>query len=80
MTQNVKSLDDLILGVKQILSEDRCSFSDEEKVLLDECVFNLQLMKKTKDDSGKPNLGLFAESMEFLIKVMTIADHLKDFF
>jgi hypothetical protein len=36
MNKHVKSLDALETGIKQLLSEDRCSFSDEEKVLLNE--------------------------------------------
>lgn len=75
----VKSLDDLVKGIKQLLLESRCSFSDEEKVLLNGCLFALQKFKSSRD-SGSPNLYLAVDAMEILVKVFIISDHLKNIF
>ena len=74
MIRNVKSLDDLEKGIKQLLLESRCSFSDEEKVLLNDCVFALQQTKKSS------NLDLIVKVFEILSKVFIASDHLKDIF
>ena len=74
MIRNVKSLDDLEKGIKQLLLESRCSFSDEEKVLLNDCVIALQQTKKSS------NLDLIVKVFEILSKVFIASDHLKDIF
>lgn len=80
MTRNeVKSLDDLARGIKQLLLESRCSFSDEEKVLLNGCIFALQKFKSSKNP-GSPNFYFALEAMEILVKVFIISDHLKNIF
>jgi len=43
---NYQYVDDLILGMKTILSEKRCSFSDEEKVHLANAIRYLEDSKK----------------------------------
>lgn len=45
MNKKVKSLDDLETGIKHLLMENRCSFSDEEKILLNECLLVVQKAK-----------------------------------
>jgi hypothetical protein len=74
MIRNVKSLDDLEKGIKQLLLESRCSFSDEEKVLLNDCVVALQQTKKSS------NLDLIVKVVEILTKLFIASDHLKDIF
>ncbi len=76
----VKSLDGLILGIKQLLLESRCSFSDEERVLLNGCFFALQEFKNSNENSGNPNLSFAIEAMEILVKVFIITDHFKSIF
>lgn len=43
--KNGKSLDDLEIGVKHLLLENRYSLSDEDKVLLNECLEVIQVAK-----------------------------------
>lgn len=74
MIRNVKSLGDLEKGIKQLLLESRCSFSDEEKVLLNDCVFELQQTKKSS------NLDLTVKVVEILTKLFIASDHLKGIF
>lgn len=77
MTKNVKSLDALIAGIKQLLLENRCSFSDEEKTLLNACIQKLQQIKEKQEQTGRPDLGDVAEVLGFLIKLMAVSEHLK---
>lgn len=74
MKKNVKSLDDLETGIKQLLLEDRCSFSDEEILLLNDCILALQRAKKNID------VGLIVKVIENLSKLFIAGDHLKDIF
>jgi hypothetical protein len=74
MIKNVRSLDDLEKGIKQLLLESRCSFSDEEKVLLNDCIVALQQTKKSN------NLSLIIKVVEILSKLFTTNDYLKDIF
>lgn len=80
MTKHVKSLDDLLVGVKHLLSENRCSFSDEEKVLLQECLGYLQQAKKISVQTGSPDIGLITRAIEILLQLFLVAEHLKDLF
>ncbi len=78
MTKHVKSLDDLVQGIKQLLSENRCSFSDEEKVLLNDCILKFQQSKEETMQIGKPDYGSIAQALEILIKLMIVSEHLKN--
>lgn len=42
----IKSLGDLEKGIKQLLRENRYPFSDEDKVLLNQCLSEIQKAKK----------------------------------
>ena len=74
MKKNVKSLDDLEKGIKHLLLESRCSFSDEEKVLLNDCIAALKEAKKSID------VGLVVKVFEILSKLFIAGDHFNDFF
>jgi hypothetical protein len=74
MIKNVKSLGDLETGVKHLLRENRCSFSDEEKVLLNECLVVIQEAKRNQ------NLGHVVKIFEILSRLFIASDHLKDIF
>jgi hypothetical protein len=80
MKKNVESLDALITGIKQLLLESRCSFSDEEKSLLDNCILALEKAKERTKNSGYPDLGLIAKAVELLTKLFIAGEHLKDIF
>ena len=74
MIKNVKSLGDLETGIKHLLLENRCSFSDEEKVLLNECLEVIQEAKRNQ------NVGLVVKILEILSRLFIASDHLKDIF
>lgn len=78
--KKVKSLDDLIKGIKQLLSESRCSFSDEDVVLLNDAVQALEQVKKVVVKSGEPDLSLIAEATKILLRLFTLGDQIKDLF
>ena len=80
--KKVKSLDDLIKGIKQLLSESRCSFSDEDLVLLNDndAVQTLERAKKVVVESGKPDLSLIAEATKILLRLFTLGGQIKDLF
>ena len=78
--KKVKSLDDLIEGIKQLLSESRCSFSDEDVVLLNDAVQALEQAKKVVVKSEEPDLSLIAEATKILLRLFTLGDQIKDLF
>jgi hypothetical protein len=74
MYKKVKSLDDLETGIKHLLLENRCSFSDEEVVLLNECLVVIQNAK------SKQNVGLAIKVFEILSRLFIASHHFKDTF
>lgn len=77
-THNLKNNDDLIQGIRIILSNYRCSFSDEEQVLLNDCINALEKSKSETDP-----VVTFQESVKVvgtIIRVFSIIDHFKDLF
>lgn len=74
MNKKVKSLGDLKTGIKHLLLENRCSFSDEEKVLLNECLMVIQKAKSNQ------NVGLVVKVFEILSRLFIASDHFKDIF
>ncbi len=72
---NYQYVDDLILGMKTILSEKRCSFSDEEKVLLANAIKYLEDSKK--DGEVKPiDWSIVFRGINLLTRVFS---HFEDF-
>ena len=78
MTKEVESLDALVTGIKQLLLESRCSFSDEDKDLLNKCILALEKAKKIIKKSGMPDLELIAKAIELFTKLFIAGEHLKD--
>ena len=74
MLKKVKSLGDLETGIKQLLLENRCSFTDQEKVLLNECLLVIQEAKRFQ------NIAHVVKILEILSKLFITSNHLKDFF
>jgi hypothetical protein len=74
MLTNVKSLDDLETGVKHLLLENRCSFSDEEIALLKSCIIVIQ---QAKDEQ---NLNLIVKILHILSKLFIASDEFSEFF
>jgi hypothetical protein len=76
----VKSLDDLEKGIKQLLLENRCSFSDEEKVFWNDCLHSVQQFKISTEKSGVPDLNLIVKVVEILTKLLVVGHDLKAIF
>jgi len=74
---NVKSIDALIEGIKN-LSQSRCSFSEEEKVLLKECVHVLKKLKLLLQQQKALHVATAIKVVELLLKVFVIGEHLRD--
>lgn len=75
-----KSLDDLIKGIKYLLLENRCSFSEKEKVLLNDCIFRLQKFKEENSIKSISNFDLIVKVIEVLSKLIVSSEHLKNLF
>lgn len=78
MNNKSKRLDDLIKGIEQIVNENRSSFSDEELILLKECLKTLQEMDLQTDEILWKEI--IREVIEVLIPVFQLARELKEFF
>lgn len=75
----LKSPDDLILGIREILSKNRCSFSVEELVLLEDCIKRLEETKlPTLDDQRKETLML--DVLATIFRLFAISKTLFDLF
>lgn len=77
--ESFKSLDDLILGIRTILSKNRCSFSVEEQVLLEDCITRLE-ETKTKPPSDPQTKLDKIQVLTVLMRVFSAAKHLFDLF
>lgn len=75
---NIKNSDDLIAGLKVIISKYRCSFSDEEKVLLNDCINELEKSRASSNplDHARTTVKVVSTAL----RVFTIYDHIKDLF
>lgn len=77
--KHYQNIDSLILNIRTILSEDRCSLSEEEKVQLNNTISYLENSKKT--DYEKPiDWSIIFRAIEILVKVFTNFENLNDFF
>lgn len=77
-THSNKSNDDLIQGIKNILSKNRCSFSKKEQVLLKDCVKKLEALKVEPNRQNQEKTILTV--LDMLTKVFTLVDNVKDLF
>jgi hypothetical protein len=76
----LESLGDLEKGIKQLLSEDRCSFSVDDYALLHECLDLIDSMKlSTKARSGF-SMESLARLVELMLKLLVAGDHFKQLF
>ena len=74
-----QNIDSLILNIRAILSENRCSLSEEEKVQLNNTISYLENSKKV--DLEKPiDWSIVFKAVEILLKVFTNLENLNDFF
>lgn len=70
--------DDLIQGIRFMLSNYRCSFSEKEKVLLNDCINKLELLKT--DPEQQNQLQTSVKVLETILRIFSIVDHFKDLF
>ncbi|MDR5591866.1 hypothetical protein [Christiangramia sp. SM2212] len=74
-----QNIDSLILNIRAILSEDRCSLSEEEKIQLNDTISYLENSRKV--DVEKPiDWSIVFKAVEILLKVFTNLENLNDFF
>jgi len=64
----------LILGIEGLLSKDRCSFSEEEKALLRECIGKFEAASDNETVDSKVDIELLTASIELFIQ-LSIAAH-----
>lgn len=77
--KHYQNIDSLILNIRTILSEDRCSLSEEEKVQLNNTISYLENSKKI--DHKKPiDWSIVFKAIEILLKVFSNIENLNDFF
>tara|TARA_R110002051_G_scaffold167780_1_gene238460 strand:- start:2370 stop:2612 length:243 start_codon:yes stop_codon:yes gene_type:complete len=77
--KHYQNIDSLILNIRAILSEDRCSLSEEEKVQLNNTISYLEDSKKI--DYKKPiDWSIVFKAIEILLKVFSNIKDLNDFF
>jgi hypothetical protein len=69
-----ESLGDLAKGIKQLLLEDRCSFSEEEQVLLHDCLEAVEILLT---DPKQREIDLYDVSriVELIFHVFLIVHH-----
>lgn len=80
MRKNIyKNVDSLIQGIETILSENRYSFSENEKVLLTD---TLSFLKKSKKIGSKNSIdwSLIMKGLELLVRVFSDSDGLPNIF
>lgn len=64
---NIKSLGDLERGIKQLLLENRCSFSDDDRVLLNDCMKVMQDIQSELKKGKKPDPNLLINLAQLLL-------------
>lgn len=75
-----KSTDDLIRDIKVVISKDRCSLTEEEKKLFNECIKRLKASKKLyPDDEVKQKIELI-DILMILMRFFETVSKVKDFF
>jgi hypothetical protein len=74
----IKNNDALIQGIRSILSIYCCSFSEDQQVLLKDCITKLEEMGEAQD--AYANADLCIKVVGIVIKVFTVAEHLKNLF
>jgi hypothetical protein len=77
--KHYQNIDNLILNIRIILSEDRCSLSDEEKVQLNNTISYLESSKKI-DDNIPIDWSLVVKGFDLLLRVFSNLDDFPDIF
>jgi hypothetical protein len=75
---SIKNNDDLIQGIRSILSNYCCSFSEDEQVLLNDCIKKLEEPDNIEELHTRADLCI--KVVGILLKVFTVAGHFKNLF
>jgi len=76
-TNFCQNVDSLIQGIDTIVLKNRCSFSDEELLLIKECKQTLKKFKKAKNGK-KPDLNLLVKISDILTRTFIAKNELLD--
>ena len=66
----------LIQGIEAFISRNRCSLSNEDLVLLNDCLDFIKSCKKTQ----KPSLETMGKIAESLLKILSASDDIMNLF
>jgi len=77
---STESLDGLEKGIKQLLQEDRCSFSVDDRALLHDCLELIVSSKTSSKAYSHFNVESLAKIVELVIKLISAGDHIKHIF
>jgi hypothetical protein len=75
-----ESLDDLEKGIKQLLLEDRCSFTVNDHVLLQTCLELISSIREGSILKLKTSAEVLSKVIELITKLLVAGDHLKNIF
>ena len=75
-----ESLDSQINGIKQLLSENRCSYSEEEVKLLEDCLTTLTLVKQDVAKLGSFDVTYLFKVADLVMRFFGVIGKLDDSF
>ena len=73
---NKLNQESLVQGIEAFISRNRCSLSNEDLVLLNDCLGFIKSCKKTK----KPSLETMGKIVELLLKFLSASDVIMNLF
>ena len=79
---NLQTIDRLMLGIKSIVSENRSSLSDEEIILLEECIAFLETAQSAENSRSPAVIVIVSSVIKILLRVLLGDDFhkMKNFF
>lgn len=73
---NKLNQESLVQGIEAFISRNRCSLSNEDLVLLNDCLDFIKSYKKTK----KPSLETMGKIAELILKILSASDDIMNLF
>ena len=73
---NMLNQESLVQGIEAFISRNRCSLSNEDLVLLKDCLDFIKSCKKTK----MPSLETMGKIAELLLKILSASDDIMNLF
>lgn len=74
---NSQTVDRLMLGITSIISENRSSLSDDEIILLKECLDFLETVRTVDDPKSPSTILIVSKVIEILLRVLLNDDYEK---